>query len=197
MEDVFTLILEKQESIEATTFCDGEFTDQVVLTNGSRLTNPLQCGIYSPYNLFFRGIDVRADNEKREGKLLDNVINSKGLKVSVMSNEVEDQVNDIMQDQNGDLPEMAETGYSTTTYIMLGVGILAVVAIGMAALAISAKEMLMKLLAGQTRSNQLAMMEARKAARTNSLELGLEADSIVVAHCENKEDKKRVKMLLL
>ena len=110
---------------------------------------------------------------------------------------MEGQVDKIMQDQNGDLPEIAATGYSTTTYIMMGVGILAVAAIGMAALAVSAKEKLMKSWARQTRSNQLAMMEARKAARTNSLELGLEADSIVVAHCENKEDKKRVKMLVL
>ena len=193
MEDVFTLILEKQESIEATTYCDGEFTDKVILTNNSRLSNPLQCGINSPYNLFFRGIDVRADNEKREGKLLDNVINSKGLKVSVMSNEVEDELNEIMQDQDNGLLEMAEAGYSSTTYIMFGVGILAVVAIGMAALVISTKDTLMKLLVGQTRRNQLA----RRAARTSSVELGLESESAVVVHCEGKDDSKRVKMLVL
>ena len=41
------------------------------------------------------------------------------------------------------------------------------------------------------------MREARRAARTSSVELGLEADSVVVAHCESKDDKKRVKMLVL
>ena len=193
MEDVFTLILENQESIEATTYCDGEFTDKVILTNNSRLSNPLQCGIYSPYNLFFRGIDVRADNEKREGKLLNKVINSKGLKVSVVSNDVTEQLKDIMQDQNGDLPETAEAGYSIPTYIMIGVGALAVVAIGVAALVISAKEALQKLVAGQNRSNLLA----RRAARNSKVDLEVEADSAVVVHCEGKDDKKRVKMLCL
>ena len=49
----------------------------------------------------------------------------------------------------------------------------------------------------QARNNQLARMEARKAAMTDRLELGFESESIVVAHCENKEDKKRVKMVVL
>ena len=193
MEDIFTLILENQESIEGTTYCDGEFTDKVTFTNGSRISNPLQCGINSPYNLFFRGIDVRADNEKREGKLLNKVINSKGLKVSVVSNDVTEQLKDIMQDQNGDLPETAEAGYSITTYIMIGVGALAVVAIGVAALVISAKEALQKLVAGQNRSNLLA----RRAARNSKVDLEVEADSAVVVHCEGNDDKNRVKMFVL
>ena len=96
MEDIFTLILEKQENIVATTYCDGEWKYQVTIANGSRLRNPLQCGIYSPYNLFFRGIDVRADNEKRDGKMLERKINSKGLEVTVESNDVETEVNATM-----------------------------------------------------------------------------------------------------
>ena len=62
MEDIFTIFLQNQDSISATTWCDGQWS-QITITNGSRLLNPLQCGIYSPYNLFFRRVDVRADNE--------------------------------------------------------------------------------------------------------------------------------------
>jgi hypothetical protein len=136
---------------------------------------------------------VRADNEKREGKLLNKVINSKGLKVSVVSSDVTEQLKDIMQDQNGDLPETAEAGYSIPTYIMIGVGALAAVAIGVAALVISAKEALQKLVAGQNRSNLLA----RRAARNSKVDLEVEADSAVVVHCEGNDDKNRVKMFVL
>ena len=38
---------------------------------------------YSPYNLFFRGIDVRADREKRTGKMLERILNSGELVITV------------------------------------------------------------------------------------------------------------------
>ena len=122
MEDIFTVFLQKQESIEATTWCDGQW-NQVTISNGSRLLNPLQCGIYSPYNLFFRGVDVRADNEERTGKMLDQKINSAGLEVTIESKDVEKEVNATLLAHNEGTPEAASAGYSTTTYILNGMGL--------------------------------------------------------------------------
>ena len=116
MEDIFTIFLQNQESIEGTTWCDGQWS-QITIANGSRLLNPLQSGIYSPYNLFFRGVDVRVDNEKRTGKMLDQKINSAGLEVTIEPNEVEEVVNATLLAHNEEAPETVAAGYSTTTYI--------------------------------------------------------------------------------
>jgi len=88
MEDVFTITFDHHDAISATTWCDGEFTD-ITIKNGSRLRNPLQCGTYSPFHLFFRAVDVRAEKPRRAGKgLLVREMNSGGLVVTVEENEV-------------------------------------------------------------------------------------------------------------
>ena len=58
------------------------------------MRNPLQCGTYSPFHLFFRAVDVRAEEQKRSGKgLLNREMNSGGLVVTVENHEVEKELN--------------------------------------------------------------------------------------------------------
>jgi len=94
MEDVFTITFAHHNAISATTWCDGEFTD-ITIKNGSRFRNPLQCGTFSPFHLFYRAADVRAEKPRREGKgLLMREMNSGGLVVTVEDNEVQKELND-------------------------------------------------------------------------------------------------------
>ena len=59
------------------------------------MRNPLQCGTYSPFHLFFRAVDVRAEKPRRSGKgLLMQEMNSGGLVVTVEDNEVQKELND-------------------------------------------------------------------------------------------------------
>ena len=192
MEDIFTVFLQKQESIEATTYCDGQW-NQVTISNGSRLRNPLQCGIYSPYNLFFRGIDVRADNEERNGKMLEQKINSAGLEVTIESKDVEREINATLQAHNEGVPEATATRYSTTTYILMGLGGLVGAAVVIGALGTAIRERLMK---RASQVPQLGMLEeANIPARKGRLEIEFKTDAITVEHCEDKSVRKMIRLV--
>ena len=191
MEDIFTVVLQKQKSIEATTYCDGQWKYQVTISNGSRLRNPLQCGIYSPYNLFFRGIDVRADNEERDGKMLERKINSAGLEVTVESNDVVREVNATLQAQNEGAPEVTTARYSTTTYILMGVGGLVGATMVIGALVAAIRERLTK------RVSQVLLEEANIPARKGRLEIEYKTNDITVEHCEGKDVKKMIRLVEL
>ena len=118
MEDVFTIYFDNHDSISATTWCNSEFKENTI-KNGSRLQNPLQCGTYSPYDLFFRGVDVRADQEKRSGKgLLNREINSGGLVVTVENHEVEREVNST-REHHGTIVRTSSWGFSLTNILMV------------------------------------------------------------------------------
>ena len=141
---------------------------------------------------------IRDSNEKREGKLLKRKINSKGLKVTVESNDVEEEVNATMQAHDNEFLEVSTARYSTTTYIMMIVGGGVVAAIGIVALAVTAKEKLRKLLTRQAVDKRLAMLEeAQSSAKTDRLELEFKTDAITVAHCDVKEDRKKIKLVAL
>ena len=95
---MFVITFAHHNEISATTWCDGEFTD-ITIKNGSRLRNPLQCGTFSPFHLFFRAVDVRAEEPRKEGKgLLVREMNSGRLVVTVERSEVQNELNDSRVD---------------------------------------------------------------------------------------------------
>ena len=198
MEDIFTILLQNQESIEATTWCDGQW-GQVTIANGSRLLNPLQCGIYSPYNLFFRGVDVRADNEKRTGKLLNKKINSGGLEVTIEPNEVENVINATLQAHNEEASGAVMTGYSTTTYILMGLGGLFGAVVVLGGLGAAIRERVVKGVSQEVvnRIPQLEMAEeANIPARKGQLEIEFRGDAFAVEHYENRDVKRKINLVI-
>jgi hypothetical protein len=122
MEDVFTIFFENKLTIEGQTWCDGEFAD-IILTNASRVSNPLQCGIYIPSHIFFRGVDVRMDGEIRTPKgLLDREVNEGGLVVTMVPHEVEEKVNITMNKPLQTMMVEPKSSKFTTTSIVMMVG---------------------------------------------------------------------------
>ena len=203
MEDIFTIYFQNHDSISATSWCDGEWS-QITITNGSRLLNPLQCGIYSPYNLFFRGIDVRADREKRTGKMLERIVNAGGLVVTVEPNEVERMVNASKETHNRGVPQAHGTGFSTTTYILIGLGgLIGVVTmtVGLGAAIWERVKAGIKLGAGR-RVPQLEMIEEASAPvevsdkRKGPLEIEIHGSAYAVEHYGDMEVKRQVNLVL-
>jgi hypothetical protein len=122
MEDVFTIFFENKLTIQGQTWCDGEFAD-IILTNASRVSNPLQCGTYIPSHIFFRGVDVRMDGEIRTPKgLLDREVNEGGLVVTIVPHEVEEKVNITMNKPFQTTMVKAKSSKFTTTSIIMMVG---------------------------------------------------------------------------
>ena len=124
MEDVFTIFLDKELSIEGQTWCDGEFAD-IILTNASRVSNPLQCGIFIPNHIFFRGVEVRMDGEVRKPKgILEQLVNEGGLVVTIDPHEVEEKVNITMNKpfETTMMKAIATSSKFTTTTIVMMVG---------------------------------------------------------------------------
>ena len=129
--------------------------------------------------------------------MLDRKINSKGLEITVESNDVEMEVNATMQAHGEELPEVTTARYSTTTYILMGMGGLVVITMGVGALVAAIWERVRKG-ARQALNHQLAMLEEAKApAKKYRLEVEYRADVIAVEPCEKKEARKVFRMVEL
>ena len=93
LEDFFIITFRDQKEIVATTWCEGEFAE-VIITNVSRVPSPIQCGTYSPFHLFIRAVEMRAEETNGDGdSLIDREANSRGLKIAVETNEAQAEVN--------------------------------------------------------------------------------------------------------
>ena len=129
--------------------------------------------------------------------MLKRKINSKGLEITVESNDVEMEVNATMQAHDEELPEVTTARYSTTTYILMGMGGLVVTAMGIGALVAAIRERLVKG-ARQALNHQLAMLEeAKTPAKKDRLEVEYKTDVIAVEHCENKDARKMIRLVEL
>ena len=129
--------------------------------------------------------------------MLNRKINSKGLEITVESNDVEVEVNATMQAHGEELLEDTTAGYSTTTYILMGMGGLVVITMGVGALVAAIWERVRKG-ARQALSHRLAMLEEAKVpAKKDRLEVEYRADVIAVEPCENKEARKLFRMVEL
>ena len=129
--------------------------------------------------------------------MLERKINSKGLEVTVESNDVETEVNATMQAHNEEVPEVTTARYSTTTYILMGMGGLVVTAMGVGALVAAIRERVVKG-TRQMLAHQLARLEEAKIpAKKDRLEVEYKTDVIAVEHCENKDARKMIRILEL
>ena len=130
--------------------------------------------------------------------MLDQKINSAGLEVTIESKEVEKEVNATLLAPHEGTPEAASAGYSTTTYILMGLGGLVGATVVIGALGTAIRERLVKR-ASQEVANwipQLGMLEeANIPARRGRLEIEFKTDAITVEHCENKNVKKMIRLV--
>ena len=130
--------------------------------------------------------------------MLDQKINSAGLEVTIESKDVEKEVNATLLAHNEGTPEAASAGYSTTTYILMGLGGLVGAAVVIGALGTAIRERLVRR-ASQgmaSRVPQLGMLEeANIPARKGRLEIEFKTDVITVDHCENKNAKNMLRLV--
>ena len=106
--------------------------------------------------------------------MLERKINSAGLEVTVESNDVVREVNATLQAQSEEVPEVTTARYSTTTYILMGVGGLVGATMVIGALMAAIRERLTK------RVSQVLLEKANIPARKGRLEIEYKTSDITV-----------------
>ena len=127
--------------------------------------------------------------------MLEQKINSAGLEVTIESKDVENEVNATLLAHNEGTPEAASAGYSTTTYILMGLGGLVGAAVVIGALGAAIRERLVRgaCQGMASRAPQLGMQDI--PARKGRLEIEFKTDVITVDHCENKNAKNMLRLV--
>ena len=131
--------------------------------------------------------------------MLDQKINSAGLEVTIEPNEVEEVVNATLLAHNEEAPEALAAGYSTTTYILMGLGGMVGAVVVLGALVAAIRERLVKGVSQEVanRIPQLGMVEeANIPARKGQLEIEFRGDAIAVEHYENRNVKKMINLVI-
>ena len=130
--------------------------------------------------------------------MLDQKINSAGLEVTIEPYEVEGVVNATLL-ANDETPEAAAAGYSTTTYILMGLGGLFGATVVLGALVAAIRDRLVRGVSQEVanRIPQLGRIEeADIPARKGQLEIEFRGDAISVEHCESKNVKRMINLVM-